>query len=135
MKNFYKVLLAVILLPSLSLAQSNYKPGYIVTLKGDTLRGFIDYREWDKNPDAISFKSALTDSKPRQFTPDQARFIKINGQEAYQHYAGPISMDITDKDHMGYQRDTSSRVASVFFRVLQKGKNLSLYSYTDNLKS
>jgi hypothetical protein len=45
MKFFYKVLLAVILLPAFSYAQSNYKPGYVVNLKGDTLRGFIDCRE------------------------------------------------------------------------------------------
>ena len=43
--------------------------------------------------------------------------IKINGQEAYQHYAGPISMDITDKDpqspissHAFVTRKTGTRI-------------------------
>ena len=43
-------------------------------------------------------------------------------------------MDATDKDHLGNFRDTTYKNATVFIRILQKGKNLSLYSYTDNLK-
>ncbi|HTD38976.1 MAG TPA: hypothetical protein VK671_00045, partial [Mucilaginibacter sp.] len=61
-------------------------------------------------------------------------YFNINGLDSYQRYVGPISLDITDKDHLGYMRDTSSRIATVFLQVLQKGKNLSLYSYTDALK-
>src|ERR1041384_6957193 len=29
-------------------AQSNYRPGYVVQSNGDTLKGFINYREWGK---------------------------------------------------------------------------------------
>ncbi|MDB5026006.1 MAG: hypothetical protein JWP78_3761 [Mucilaginibacter sp.] len=49
MRKIFKTLLTVVLLPALSYAQSNYKPGYVITLKGDTLPGFIDYREWNSN--------------------------------------------------------------------------------------
>jgi len=31
-------------------------PGYIITLKNDTVNGYIDYKNWDKNPDKILFK-------------------------------------------------------------------------------
>jgi len=134
MNNFYKALLAAILLPSLSFAQSNYKPGYVVSLKGDTTRGFIDYREWSTNPNAISFKKALADNKAREFTPAEISFFTISGLESYRRYQGPISMDIVERDHLANTRDTSFRVDAVFFKELQRGKNLALYAYSDNVK-
>src|ERR1700743_1737242 len=134
MKNFYKALLVACLLPLFSFGQSNYKPGYVVTLKGDTLHGFIDYREWNSNPTLINFKTAVTDAKARKLTPVEIKFFNINGLEAYQLYTGPISMDATDAGHINNGRDTSFRTATVFFKVLQKGANLALYFYTDKLK-
>jgi len=56
MKYFYLPLLLLLLFPFFASAQSNYKPGYVVTLPDDTIHGFIDYKEWDKNPEKISFK-------------------------------------------------------------------------------
>lgn len=135
MRNFYKVLLSTVLLPALSYAQSNYKPGYIVNLKGDTLKGFIDYREWHSNPTSINFKTTIDDAKPHQYTPAEVAFFAINKFETYVRYTGPVSMDAIDVGHMAYSRDTSMSIVTAFFKVLQKGKNLALYSYTDGLKS
>jgi hypothetical protein len=135
MKSFYPALLAVLILPLFSFGQSNYKPGYVVTLKGDTLKGFIDYREWNSNPNAINFKTAVADSKARELTPEEINVFNINNRETYQRYAGLISMDATDVDHIESVRDTSTRAATVFLKVLQKGNNLALYSYTDELKT
>jgi hypothetical protein len=134
MKNFYKALLCAVLLPALSYAQSNYKPGYVVNIKGDTLKGFIDYREWGINPDNIQFKSALTDKDPKIFTTSDISYFSVTGLDSYQRYTGLITTDATDKDHIASFRDTTYKNATVFIRILQKGKNLSLYSYTDNLK-
>ncbi len=135
MKNFYQALLVAILLPLFSSAQSNYKPGYVVTLKGDTLHGFIDYREWNSNPNSINFKTVIADNKVREFTPAEIGFFNINGLESYRRYEGPISIDATDKDHLANAIDSSFRTETVFFKELQKGKNLALYAFTDNLKS
>src|ERR1700743_524940 len=135
MKSFYKTLLVALLLPAASFAQSNYKPGYAVTLKGDTLKGLIDYREWNTNPSSINFKTTAADNKARELTPEDIKVFNINGLAIYQRYAGPISMDATDVDHIGSVRDTSTRMAIVFFKVLQKGTNVALYSYTDELKT
>lgn len=52
----------------ISICQENYIPGYIVPLKGDTLHGFIDYRNWERNPDKIFFKEKLSDEKTN-YTP------------------------------------------------------------------
>lgn len=135
MKRIYKALLGAVLLPALSYAQSNYKPGYVVNLKGDTLKGFIDYREWNIDPEAIDFKTLLTDKNPKKFGPSDISYFNITGLDEYQQYSGQISMDITEKDHLGYSRDTTYTTATGFFKVLQKGNNLALYSYTDGLKT
>lgn len=37
--------------------QENFLPGYIIDLKGDTTKGFIDYRNWDKNPKDVVFRN------------------------------------------------------------------------------
>ena len=133
MKHFYKTLSAVILLPLFSLAQSNYKPGYIVTLKGYTVRGFVNYKEWNANPNSIDFKTTIAD-KEKRFTPAEIRFFSINGQESYRQYAGPISIDYTDVGHISNSRDTSFRTETVFLKVLQKGNKLALYSFADDIK-
>jgi hypothetical protein len=52
------ILLGSVLICSLVVvSQENYLPGYIVGLKGDTVRGYVDYREWDKNPESFDFKA------------------------------------------------------------------------------
>lgn len=135
MKFFFNALLAAVLLPTLSFAQSNYKPGYVINLKGDTLKGFINYQEWGANPDAIGFKSSLSDRDSKTLTPSDISYFNITGLDTYQRYSGPISMDATDKDHIGSFRDTTSKVAAVFLRAIQKGNNVALYAYTDGLKS
>ena len=37
-------------------SQENFLTGHLITMEGDTLPGFIDYRNWENNPDKISFK-------------------------------------------------------------------------------
>lgn len=44
-------------------SQENYLSGYIISLNGDTLSGYIDYRNWENNPDNIFFKEKLSDNK------------------------------------------------------------------------
>jgi len=134
MRYFYKTLLIILLLPVFSFAQSNFKPGYIVTLKGDTIRGLIDYREWGANPTSIDFKASATD-KTRKYSDQEIHFFSINGFESYVQYTGAISMDITDINLVTSSRDTSQREATVLFKIMQKGDNVVLYSYTDDVKT
>ncbi len=135
MKQFFTLTITILLAPAFVLAQSNYKPGYVVNLKGDTLRGFIDYQEWGSNPDAINFKKALTDQGTKYSASDIAAF-GIDKLESYIKYTGPISTDLTDPDKVTSEgeRDTSFRMGTVFLKVLEKGNKVALYSYKDELK-
>ena len=53
------VLAAGLLLPACAFGQQNYQPAKVTTLAGDTLRGYINDRGWDRNPHVISFKTDL----------------------------------------------------------------------------
>jgi len=96
MKHFPKILL-LLFLPLFSLAQSNYKPGYVITVKGDTVHGFIDYKEWDKNPKNISFKNALNDSVAENFTSKNASGFAVTGSEYFKVFIVHISEDQVEK--------------------------------------
>jgi hypothetical protein len=134
MKHFYKLMI-VFLLPIFAAAQSNYQPGYVVTLKGDTLKGFIDLQSWDSNPSAIAFKSAVSDHDKKTFTTNEIGLFNVNGRTTYKKYTCSISLDLTDPSHIVEGRDTSFKVGTVFLQVLQQGKNVALYSYADNIKT
>lgn len=45
-----------ILISQFSFSQTNYIPGYVVQITGDTAFGFIDYRNWSENPNRVTFK-------------------------------------------------------------------------------
>jgi hypothetical protein len=107
----------------------------VVTLKGDTIKGFIDYREWDANPESIDFKNTLADKKISKYTADDIDYFDINKMDSFKRYSGHISTDATDPDKVGYGLDTNFRVASVFLHVLKKGNKLALYAYKDEIKT
>ncbi|WP_295799768.1 hypothetical protein [Mucilaginibacter sp.] len=134
MKNLIRIFLFIAALPLLATAQSNYKPGYVINLKGDTLRGFIDYRGWDTNPDVIKFKQAQTSTVER-LTVNEINFFSLDKVVSYKKYTGTLSMDNANPDNVQENRDTTFKIASVFLKVLQKGKNVALYSYSDNIKT
>ena len=135
MYKLYKLFLIFFLLPFFSNAQANFKPAYIITVKGDTVHGFIDYREWDANPASINFKSQLIDNKVKSLGVNDIIYFNIINAEQFERYAGPISTDITETNHIGEGKDTSTKITTVFLKVLQKGRNISLYSYTDAVKA
>ncbi|HTI61231.1 hypothetical protein [Mucilaginibacter sp.] len=136
MRKVYFLFLTGLLIPFLSNAQSNYKPGYLVTSKGDTVKGFIDYREWDRTPTVVNFKQDATDNDPKKYAPSDIAGFGITGIESYRTYAGRISMDPTspDKVKTEAERDTSFAVATVFMKELEKGPKVALYSYKDDIK-
>ncbi|HVW12413.1 MAG TPA: outer membrane beta-barrel protein [Mucilaginibacter sp.] len=139
MKNFISYLLLALFLPLFASSQSNYKPGYVVKLNGDTVRGFIDYREWEFNPDAISFKQSIADEAAKTYGVNDIKYFNVEGLDSFILFNGIITADSTDPDkvtQMGAdERDTTVKAATIFLRVLEKGNRLALYSYRDELKT
>src|SRR5579872_618234 len=120
MKNIYYLAALILLIPFVSSAQSNYKPGYVVNLKGDTLRGFIDYQEWDANPEVITFRKA-SDGQSTKYGVNDISSFSVDKLEAFVRYSGRISTNPTDPGKVvtdaESKQDTGYRAATVFLKV------------------
>jgi hypothetical protein len=136
LKNLTLITFIILFTPLLLLAQSNYKPGYVIKLNGDTVRGYIDYREWDATPIKIYFKQSLS-NKSQLFSVRTISQFAIKNQESYESYKVNISTDVisTNITQLATYRDTSFKTDTVFLKLLEKGKNVTLYAYTDNIKT
>ena len=121
------------LLPAISFAQSNYKPGYVVILKGDTVNGYINYKDWDKNPRNISFGNSPEGQKTEYNFKNISEFT-ITGFENYRSFNLWISQDYNDHERLTPWLDTTKKFDTVFLRTVTTGKYLTLYSYKDKIK-
>lgn len=130
MKPNLPLFVASLLVLSLSLpAQGTYRNGYIVGLRGDTLRGRIDQQDWVDNPDRIDFEDGGTGKSITYRAADLAAFF-VN-DELYRSYTVriyPYSLDpgvVTAPGWSGQPYDTV-----VFLRLVTAGR-LNLYCFRD----
>lgn len=135
MKTSLPFLLILLLFTIQLKAQSNFKKGFVVTLQGYTLKGFIDFREWNQSPKSFSYKATLDSKDIQDITPENSRFVSIENLETYRRYAGPISMDEVVLPKISTGIDTSTITKTIFLKVLQIGSRVSLFSYRDNIKT
>lgn len=131
----YFALLLFIITPFISFSQSNYHKSFVTDNNGQTKQGYINYREWDENPKFIEFKTSLDNKKPTVYTPSVIKSFDIEGFEQYTTYSGRISLNRTHFPDIATSKDTSSKQDNVFLKVVTTGSNLSLYAYTDSLKT
>lgn len=61
-------------------AKSSFQPGYIINQQGDTLKGLIDYRNWEFNPKTISFQ-ASANSEINEYAPEEIRGFGVADDE------------------------------------------------------
>jgi hypothetical protein len=85
------------------------------------------------NPKDISFKQTLND-KVRQLGSSDINYFEIVGYVRYHAYKVAISLNAVDISSPSSVADTASATNLVFLKILQKGKNVSLYAYRDDLK-
>ena len=132
MKYFF-VILALSLFPFISFSQSNFQPGYIVNNQGDTLKGYIDYRERTVNPVKVVFKPQL-DHNSQVITVNDCSAYGVYKLETFHRFVVDISMSKENNTNPFHGLDTSVRRDTVFLKVLQSGENVILYAYQDLLK-
>ncbi len=114
-------------------AQNNWQKGYVVTNANDTLRGFIDQRDWTVNPTIISFRKTR-DKKAEKFSTGKVNYFEMEGGVFYQRYIVTISMDEVGVNASEKYKN-KSEVDTVFLQILQKGKRVTLLSYKDEIKN
>jgi hypothetical protein len=132
--NSILILAAAFLLSLNARAQSNYKPGYVVTSKGDTIKGYIDYQEWDWNPDAIGFKKT-PDGERSFYGVNDIKYFNVGDVDEYKTFTVSISNAEVDPNKLEYLKDTTFRTATVFLRMLQQGNKVAMYTYKDKIKA
>jgi hypothetical protein len=113
--------------------QRNFQPGYIVRNSGDTVRGLIDYKGWEKNPSRIVFKEASTSSEHTYTKSDISEFV-IDGMDKY--VRANVSMDmnpVTTQVLTGILNTKDSILMdTVFLRVLVDGDLVDLFEFVNN---
>jgi hypothetical protein len=126
--------LLFLLFPFLSFSQSNYRPGYVVTNAGEKIPGLINYKEKEQNPTSINFKPGER-AAAQTYKLADCREYGLNGLESYQRFAVDVSQSKGDLSDLAFGLDTTFIRDTVFLKVVQAGKNVSLYSYTDKIKT
>ena len=116
-------------------AQSNYQKATITKDDHTEVSGWIDYREWDQNPESFHFKKT-PDGKVIEYTNKDISICHVNGLIRFERALVSISLD---KRTMlqGYSLgpDKSSKTEVVFLKLITEGPIVSLYAYTDNIKT
>jgi hypothetical protein len=90
-----------------SRAQVNLHKGYVVMNSLDTLRGYIDQKEWTRNPGTLSFYKSTDDGTPRDFGIRDIVYFQVDDKLAYQRYAVSISMDKVSLENLGPPQEKS----------------------------
>jgi hypothetical protein len=125
-----RILLSVILflIFQATFSQDNYLSGFVIQLNGDTLKGFIDYRNWEKNPNKISFKEKMTDKKidyhPLEIKEFSVSDDKYEGAVVKTELSPLNVSDLTTDEDLKFKTDT------IFLQTIIKGKKC-LYFYHD----
>lgn len=107
-------------------SQENFNEGYIVKQNGDTVLGFIDYRNWDKNPEKIRFKSNV-DENAIFYNPTE--IIEFGVKDEI--YVGAIvnaEVSSLRSDKLGDNPELNIRVDTVFLQTIFRGHR-SLFYY------
>lgn len=115
-------------------AQPNFKRGFVVAANGDTLRGYIHHREWWSNPTDFLFSPTPDRNNAATYTVGNAQAAAVDGFVTYERFTVSVSMNETQESRLGFVRDSSTVIDTVFLRVVTRGNKLSLYAYRDKLK-
>ena len=114
------VFLLALLGPSFAAqAQANFRPGYIVSLKGDTLRGSLDYGSGNRSAYECRFKPG-NEAANEKYLPSQLLGYGFLHDRFYQSRRVPAQNPVAD---------TTSKI--LFLEVLVQGP-VSLYVLSDN---
>jgi hypothetical protein len=108
--------------------QENFLDGYVVLRSKDTIRGQIDFRDWNANPYQITFQEART-AKKTSFKADELTAFFVSG-ETYRSYTVTIYPYSLDVEMLSNDFKDTPYDSVAFLRLLLPGK-LSLYSYAD----
>ena len=113
-------------------SQVNYIPGYVINNSNDTLFGLVDYRNWEKNPDRVRFKTNAGDD-PVLFGPLDILEFSVE-DEIY--ISAIVDVEISPINTNNLEGDPGLRLVrdTTFLQTIIKGEK-SLYHNNKDGKS
>lgn len=110
-------------------SQENYISGYVVNTKNDTIKGYVDYRNWGKNPNKIHFKKT-TDANAMLYSSTD---IVAFGVKLEHYVSGEVQSEISPNktDNLQDYPNINTKWVKTFLRALYQGEK-SLYIYKDS---
>lgn len=130
----HSLLILFWIIPCLSIAQTTFRKGYLITNSQDTIHGFISFNEESLNPNTVYYRPDL-ESKTRVFPLKDCKAYVVENFYSFRREIVNISTSNDNLNRIGVGRDTSIRRDMVFLRVLQSGENVSLFMYSDDIKT
>ncbi len=129
------ILFSLLILPaSILTAQKKNHNGYIITNNGDTVNGYIEYKNWDFNPDKIIFKKDLSGTDENTFDVKDLCGFGIPGIDIYERYQCNISMDFTDINNLSTGPSYKKANQDIFLKRVFISPEIDFYIYRDNIK-
>ena len=107
-----------------SLAQGDYREGYIITNSGDTIHGFIDYDDWQVNPKSLLFTLKLGPVGKSFSADDMIAFGVMN--KIYRRRIVEIVKIPREKNMVQLDR-ISTMTDTVFLQTLVDGEKILYY--------
>jgi hypothetical protein len=119
------------LLAPASQAQTNFQPGYLITLEGDSLKGWVDEQGHIANARSIQFKAAESDPARRYFPHEIAGF-GIGIDQQYETHVLEVDMSPGRQAELAFSEEKTPdlEVDSLFLMVYVKGR-ISMYHFRD----
>ncbi|MHC1707164.1 MAG: hypothetical protein AB9842_06530 [Bacteroidales bacterium] len=105
-------------------AQPNIRPGYIVEQNGNVVTGFIDYQNWEFNPDFIHF-GLMADSVNTICSVEHIKAFAVEG-EHYVKYILEVNTGPEETGDLNFSPQLTTKIDTVFLRMLISGPK-SLY--------
>lgn len=110
--------------------QKNYQPGIIVTNDSDTVVGYIDYQQWERNPSSINFKTIIA-TKQKNYFPDDLVSFEVS-DDIYISREIEVTKSPRKTDNISYDVEYPTETKQAFVLVLVSGSG-SLYKYVDEM--
>ena len=107
-------------------AKNNFASGFIIKTSGDTLRGQIEYKNWNFNPQKIKFKASL-EFEITEYSPMDIVAFSVSG-EIYK--SAIVKVDSSTVNKFSETPQFEFRVDTTFLQMIFQG-NKSLYLYKD----
>ena len=130
-KKVFTLLIISIFSIQFSFGQSNFLPGNVITAKGDTLKGFIDYRDWDVSPKEILFKTDVESSTIQKYTPKNTVSFVVNNDK---YISATVKHEISSNivNSMSHNSNLEIKTVTSFIKVIFDGdKKLLKYKNQD----